>query len=59
VANLEAARRAHRTLPAGAVATAAAGVEANTGDRHVDVAGVGVERDPLALTGAAVVEEAV
>ena len=31
--------------------TAAAGVEAQAGDRHVHVAGVRVDRDPLALAG--------
>ena len=48
---MEPAGVAHRLLPARAVRAAAARVEAQAGDRHVHVAGVRVDRDPLALAG--------
>src|SRR4051812_25260540 len=45
-------------LPARAGALGARGVEADACDLHVDVTGVGVDRDPLALARLAPVHEA-
>ena len=50
--------RAHVRLPARALVGAPAGVEAQAGDDHEGVAGVGVDRDPLALAGLAPAHEA-
>src|SRR3712207_3115033 len=44
-----AAGAGHRVDPARAGLAASDGVEADAGDDHEDVAGVGVDRDPLAL----------
>ena len=48
VAGDVAARRAHVGLPAGVVRRATARVEADAGDHHVGVAGLGVDGHPLA-----------
>ena len=53
----EAGRRAHRLLPARAGLGAAARVEPQARDDHVDVAAVGVDGDPLALAGLAPARE--
>ena len=48
-----AVRRAHVGLPARAGLRATAGVEADAGDDHVGVAGLAVDRHPLARSGLA------
>ena len=55
---LNARRVAHVGLPAGALAAAAARVEPQARDHHVHVAGLRVDRHPLALAGLAPAEEA-